>query len=58
MDHIKKWGGEATFVQADISKASDVEKMINLAEKAYHLQYLLIEWQLTNKIWESECDFQ
>ena len=43
VDHIKKWGGEATFVQADISKASDVEKMINLAEKAYHLQYLLIE---------------
>lgn len=39
VDQIKKWGGAATFVHADISKATDVEKMISLAEKAY--QHLL-----------------
>jgi NAD(P)-dependent dehydrogenase (short-subunit alcohol dehydrogenase family) len=35
VDTIKKWGGAATFVHADISKASDVEKVINTAEKVY-----------------------
>jgi NAD(P)-dependent dehydrogenase (short-subunit alcohol dehydrogenase family) len=36
VDQIKKWGGAATFVHADVSKAADVEKMFSIAEKAYH----------------------
>jgi len=32
---IKKEGGRATFVQADISKAADCEKMVKTAEKTY-----------------------
>jgi len=35
VDQIKKWGGAATFVHADVSKAADVEKMFSIAEKAY-----------------------
>lgn len=32
---IKGFGGEATFVRADISKAADCERMVNVAEKTY-----------------------
>jgi len=32
---IKSFGGEATFIQADVSKASDCEKMVQAAEKTY-----------------------
>lgn len=32
---IKGFGGDATFVQADISKANDCERMVKVAEKTY-----------------------
>jgi len=32
---IKNFGGEATFIQADVSKAADCEKMVQAAEKTY-----------------------
>jgi len=32
---IKKSGGEATYVHADVSKAADCEKMVKVAEKMY-----------------------
>lgn len=35
VDTIKKWGGAAIFVHADVSKASDVEKLVQVAEKTY-----------------------
>jgi len=38
---IKSSGGEATFVQADISKAADCERMVKVAEKTYGLVNVL-----------------
>lgn len=35
VDAIKKEGGDAVFVQADVSKASDCENMVKMAEKTY-----------------------
>ncbi len=34
-DKIKSSGGAVVFVQADVSKAKDVEKMITVGEKTY-----------------------
>jgi len=38
---IKNSGGEATFVQADISKAVDCERMVKIAEKTYGRLHVL-----------------
>jgi len=35
VDTITKWGGAATFVKADVSKAGDVERMIQVGEKTF-----------------------
>lgn len=42
VDEIRKAGGEAVAVQADVSKASDVKKLFDATEKAYGSADILV----------------